>query len=374
MFNALNRLLQQKKLLVALFIIVVMIMLVAGFKPRGYRVFNRTKLLPDGKGMRFTAPSIIFTKDAWPFGRPQTGDTAFSVLLTLTPLHPCPWGIPVILSFCDTANNDNVIFGQYRHGLIVRNEKDESRNELFLDSIFQNNKVITITVTSGSYGMKLFVNGKCRKMMRERVIQEGFVVHPGRIVVANSPNGNSAWEGSIKSIGILNRELSEEELIKAINPISNQMKVISKDQDNSVALYDFAKKIGDRIPNEIGNNKSLYVPKLFTVLKKSILILPERNFKKNIKHLPDYTVNFFGFIPFGFLLSQLLCLSGKKRKTAILFTTGISGLFSLFIELVQVYIPTRSSELSDLLLNTLGALCGALLIVLHRKGQYHDIT
>lgn len=342
----------------------------AGLKPRGYRVFNRVELLPDGKGMRFDAPGIVYTKEAWPLGLPKTTYTSFTVSMRLTPLRHYTWGIARSVSFCDTANNEKVIFGQFNHCLIIQNVTGSTKSEFDCDSVFRPGKEVSISITSGVQGMKIFVDGKCRKTRQGSVVNAANVVYPGRIVVGNSPDGKSGWEGTVRSIGIYDKELSEQGLVGGENrEVSRPMELVTEDR-NAVGFYDFTKKSGFRIVNEVRKDSGLYVPRFFTMLKLNVLTLPDLKQMWSLSSIADYIVNFFGFMPFGFLLALMFYLKGWKRRTAIVLTTVTGGIFSLFIELVQVFIPTRCSELSDLSLNTLGSLVGALAILLvsrHRQ-------
>lgn len=63
--------------------------------------------------------------------------------------------------------------------------------------------------------------------------------------------------------------------------------------------------------------------------------------------------NIIWFVPFGFLLKKLTRLTTAK----IIF---FGFLLSLFIEVMQFIFGVGVSEIDDLLLNTLGALIGAL--------------
>lgn len=64
--------------------------------------------------------------------------------------------------------------------------------------------------------------------------------------------------------------------------------------------------------------------------------------------------NIVCFIPFGLYLQW-----HKKRRLVTIALIGL--LFSLFIETMQYILGTGISELDDLILNTLGAVAGALL-------------
>ena len=76
----------------------------------------------------------------------------------------------------------------------------------------------------------------------------------------------------------------------------------------------------------------------------------------------DFTLNVLLFIPFGILLYLGLALNRSKPWT-ILLTTVVAAAISLIIELFQVYFPRNPSGY-DVISNTLGAGCGALLSAL----------
>lgn len=73
-----------------------------------------------------------------------------------------------------------------------------------------------------------------------------------------------------------------------------------------------------------------------------------------------FILNVILFIPFGFLLFLLMRKAGWKDYVKIL-ACGVSGVaLSFFIETYQLFLY-RSSELSDVLMNGVGAVTGALL-------------
>ena len=76
----------------------------------------------------------------------------------------------------------------------------------------------------------------------------------------------------------------------------------------------------------------------------------------------DFILNVLLFIPFGILLYLGLALNRSKPWT-ILLTSLVAAAISLLIELFQVYFPRNPSGY-DVISNTLGAGCGALVSAL----------
>jgi glycopeptide antibiotics resistance protein len=82
----------------------------------------------------------------------------------------------------------------------------------------------------------------------------------------------------------------------------------------------------------------------------------------------DVLTNLLGFIPFGFFLSAYLWMRKPRSIFQLLLTTTvIAGCISLSIELIQVYLPTRSSQLMDVITNILGTAFGVTLLLKNPK-------
>lgn len=73
----------------------------------------------------------------------------------------------------------------------------------------------------------------------------------------------------------------------------------------------------------------------------------------------DFSLNCFSYIPFGFLLAYML--QNRRPASHVMILATLTGLaLSLAMEYAQMYLPTRVSSNSDLLSNSIGALCGAV--------------
>lgn len=80
----------------------------------------------------------------------------------------------------------------------------------------------------------------------------------------------------------------------------------------------------------------------------------------------DLTTNFLVYVPLGYLLALSLTRP-RRRGRAVLVSTLAGMALSLAMEGLQQLIPGRIASNLDVLLNTLGALTGALLTLHHQR-------
>jgi glycopeptide antibiotics resistance protein len=132
-------------------------------------------------------------------------------------------------------------------------------------------------------------------------------------------------------------------------------------EEGPVSLYLFDEHSGTLAHDSVGGHH-LLIPSRFEVLQKTILVPPWEDFRFTRSYLMDILTNILGFIPFGFFFSVYLWLR-KLRSTyrILLISVLFAGCTSLSIELIQIYLPTRSSQLTDVITNILGATLGVIL-------------
>jgi glycopeptide antibiotics resistance protein len=93
-----------------------------------------------------------------------------------------------------------------------------------------------------------------------------------------------------------------------------------------------------------------------------------RFFHGSEEHRVQILLNLFAFIPFGFLLSEFLTETKKYSVgRRISFVVLVAFGFSLGIELLQFILRVGFFELTDLAMNTTGAVVGAGLALIVRK-------
>jgi VanZ family protein len=138
-------------------------------------------------------------------------------------------------------------------------------------------------------------------------------------------------------------------------------------EEGLVAFYPLDEGFGQWGYDRAGRH-NLFIPPRFEVLQKTILTPLWKDFRLNRSYLTDILTNILGFIPFGFFFSAYLRIKKPRSIYQLFFITILfAGCMSLTIELVQGYLPTRSSQLTDVIMNILGTAIGVALFLKYRK-------
>jgi glycopeptide antibiotics resistance protein len=120
---------------------------------------------------------------------------------------------------------------------------------------------------------------------------------------------------------------------------------------------------GNVIADHGSSEVNLFIPERYLIARQTLLESPWSAFEPTSGYVQDILINIGGFVPFGFTLSAFLLATGwTKRTTVLVVLTGF--LVSLTIETLQVFLPTRDSDFTDVLTDTLGMWIGASL---HRR-------
>ena len=107
-----------------------------------------------------------------------------------------------------------------------------------------------------------------------------------------------------------------------------------------------------------GEPANLVIPKHFKPYKRAYLEIPS-SLKEIWGGIGDMLINLLGFVPLGFLLSMCLLQKGLSFRSSLLLSIVIGFCLSLIIEVLQAFLPTRSSSMTDLIANTFGAAVGS---------------
>jgi len=167
------------------------------------------------------------------------------------------------------------------------------------------------------------------------------------IFVGNTPDGQLGWIGSIAGL-----------TIKQTAKAKDDTKVL---RDYQFASFD---NNTDIIIDSSAAAESLRIPWPGRFPEQNRLVRePLSSLWTNQRF--DVLINLVGFIPLGFATASMVCFYLGLRKLPLLLATVLfATLVSLGIELSQVYIAGRRSNLHDLVLNSTGSIFGAALLYL----------
>jgi hypothetical protein len=184
---------------------------------------------------------------------------------------------------------------------------------------------------------------------------------PARLILGNSPAGDSPWRGDLFSLSFFPEALSPEETgTPGIDP---------------VVSYRFSEGRGTVCRGGGDPRHELFIPPVFRAPAKRALEPPWKVYAFNLSFWTDAAVNILGFIPLGITLCAWMRKDGRRKRLSVPFLVVLMGAgISLLIELLQVYLPTRDSSLTDLANNILGTYIGALLCRQDICRRFHGMT
>jgi VanZ family protein len=245
---------------------------------------------------------------------------------------------------------------------IQRREQDRpdhvSEVHTYLDNVLRPNMAPLLTMAAGPQGASFYVDGVLVKAASE--FTASIRNFAGRLIVANSPVANDSWSGDLFGLAIYDRELSAAEVLEHSNSWRKNGRPATPGKGDPVALYLFDEGMGNVVHNRAGSAPDLNIPDHYLVLHKPLLEAPWKEYYPSWDYVQDVLINIIGFIPLGFVFSAYLS-SVRHAKRALWVTILLGFMVSLTIEVLQAFMPTRDSGMTDLITNTLGTAIGTML-------------
>jgi len=229
---------------------------------------------------------------------------------------------------------------------------------LYVDRVFPHRKQLFITVTSGAQHTAIYVDGVLVRTSRHFRLSSRDLT--GRLVVATSPVHDDSWSGQLRGLAIYGRELTSAEVFRHYETWTRKGHPELAENEQAVGLYLFDEHAGRVVHNQVSSGIDLYIPEDYQIVDEKFLEPPWREFKASWRYLKDVLINIGGFVPLGFFFCAYLS-SARQTKRAALATTVLGAAVSVTIEVLQAYLPTRDSGMTDIITNTLGTSLGAML-------------
>jgi hypothetical protein len=257
------------------------------------------------------------------------------------------------------------LVGQWERTIIVMNGDDYSHRRreprISVDTSGGREGADLLTIVSDQQGTSLYINGERRAQRTDLSLRMPGDGREARLVFGNSIAGTHGWRGILRGAAVYGVALGEEAVKRHAELWTSEGSFAGFVKDVPLLLYPFADKEGRSASDLSGSEKGLCFPAHRGFVSREVLSLGLGGGASRGSTVRDVLLNLFGFVPFGALLVTLLAPRFSIRRAVVMAATA-GCLLSLGIEFAQSWIPTRSSSLIDLLLNTVGAGLGAVLV------------
>ncbi len=358
--------LTEPKFLGFLRISVLSIILVAGLWP--FRTpSNHVTWLSKEDGLDFGPHASILSSGAFRASLDSNASGSVEIWLRATQ----PRSGRAILSF-DASAHPGIPFTlrQSKDALVIQRHNEDGNGISRVawqqvNGVFREKEPILVTITLGPQDTTVYLDGALSGVFP--ILGASANNLTGRLVVANSPRASGSWSGQILGLAIYDRQLTPAQIARHHEGwIKNHRPPLAQDEA-PIALYLFNEHRGDVVHNQLDPTTDLLIPKHYFVLHPAFLSSPLREYHASWSYWEDVGINIAGFIPFGFVFYAYFSRVPRAEHAAAI-TIAFGFAVSLTIEVLQAFLPTRDSGMTDLITNTLGATIGVMAFR-HKVGQ-----
>jgi VanZ family protein len=357
------------KLLGGICLTILIIILIAGIWPFNFFPKNKVVWLQDKNGVYFSSQGMILSPD--PLNDQQQSllnKKSITIEILIHPTEEPPDNINRILSIYDGEGSEITFLGQWKKDLIIQSRIRKPvgnilHSEIGADDAFGKDQDYLLSITSGTEGTAIYINGQlARSYPRHRLLGSVTSKKIG-FILGNSPVGKNSWKGRITRLAIYNRTITADQIVKHYQSYLKNNFTMRTEKEGCIGLYLFNEKQGAVIKDYSNLNNNLTIPVLFRPIKKIILDPPWHNSHWNKSFIQDTIINLLGFVPLGFFFTAFLLKASNWKKKIIYIGVAATGFaISLAIELSQIYLPSRYSQLGDVICNSVGTVLGILIL------------
>jgi hypothetical protein len=350
--------------LVGITLFLGMVMLYFGIRFRGYRPTNNIEWLPASEGLCFKRFAIAYTDDFFPPSDAAGKDAGLTIEIAFRSLDLTSGNYGYLLSVYAGDDRSQLLIGQWRHWILIMNGADHDgrlgTRKVAVDISGSEGHTNLLTITSGRKGTSVYLDGKLAKT--DPKLQLSYPYQAGRtwLTLGNSLYGHHPWHGLLAGLALYDIAIDPEEVMEhEAQWAAGSFAGINGGIAPKIR-YRFDLHATGQVNNIAGKDYPLHVPEWMVILKKEILSWRQvlNRMKWNIAQ--DMVINLLGFMPLGWMLCATLSrLGGFAGRRYLWLAVGLAFAFSLSLEIVQAWIPSRDSSLIDLIMNTLGAAAGS---------------
>jgi hypothetical protein len=241
------------------------------------------------------------------------------------------------------------------------------RARVYGDGVFSRHEQALVTISAGPSGTAIYADGALVKRTPNFRLSSQQLA--GQFVVGNAPATTDNWSGKLRGLALYNRELTADEVSQHYEYWTKGKQAGLAGSEGTMALYLFNEGNGNIVHNQVDPATDLLIPERFFVLHQQFLERPWDEFRQGWSYWKDIGINIAGFVPLGFFFCAYFS-SSRETKRAVAITIVFGFAVSLTIEILQAFLPTRDSGMTDLITNTLGTYLGVILCAWLAKHQW----
>lgn len=311
-----------------------------------------------GRGLLFGNHGSIVS--ASPFtAQASQGNSSCTVQILLEPKSHDSTGM--ILAFY--SPEDRVVsfsMRQWRRGLVLEHSRKAhftGLSEIYLDNVFTKPGPVFVTITSSKSGTSGYLGGTLLFKAPDFVLLSRDL--RGELIMGDAPRESHNWSGRLTGLAIYDRDLSPDEISTSLFYFTNPGRPTATSNRGVIARYVFQEDKGNIVRSQVDSAPDLIIPDRFFVLDKWFLQWPWDEFRPGWHYWKNILINILGFIPLG-LCFCMYFWQVKNSGAPVVFTIALGLAVSLIIEILQAFLPTRDSGVTDLFTNTVGTAIGAM--------------
>jgi VanZ family protein len=334
-----------------------------GLWPFNFLPRNRAVIPADGSGLSLDPLSIALSSR--PLDLSGMGGITIELSLETEPAE----SLDSVLALYDGNLPENLLIAQWKSSLLIRTRVPTTASrrgyrEAGIEAALRRGVRRQFAISSGPAGTDFYLDGiltdrNPRLVLRPETLR-------GRLVIGDSPAGRQGWKGKLSGLAIYGRFLSPAEVARNAEWWRRRSLGDLERGVGLAGLYFFDEAGAGAVADHSPARNALELPATFKVLHKTVLF----PLREDTSPFSDITSNILGFIPFGFFFFLYrISVRPQSRIYNFLLTALAAACISTTIELVQVYLPPRSSQTSDVVCNTAGAILGMLITVLVPAGK-----
>jgi hypothetical protein len=329
---------------------------------------NEVSWLNQGNGLHFGKHGSILSAGTFKAARSKgEGSCSLEVWLEASRVDS---GGTVLAFYSPASRVVSFKLRQFVSGLeLQRTSQDPlaKKARIYVDDVFSHLKPVFLGISSGEKGTAIYVDGiLVKKSATFRFSSEDLA---GQLIVGNAPSTSNNWSGQLKELAVYDRELAAAEVSQHFAGWTQSKQPDLAMSEDIVASYLFNEKKGNVVHNQADSATDLLIPERYFVIHEEFLERPWTEFHSRWSYWEDVGINIAGFIPLGFFFSAYFSAIGKiKRATGL--TIALGFVVSLTIEVLQAFLPTRDSGMTDLVTDTFGTALGAVLFAWSMKNNW----